>query len=353
MRVNGRHYGTVWLDGKKVRAINQRLLPYQFKIVTARRYTEVAQWIKTMAVRGAGCIGVTAGLGVALACLNAPSKNYKSYIARAAQVILKTRPTAVNLSYAVTRVMGAVRLCDDLRSMRREAVKTAIDILKEDAEAGRRIGEIAQPLIKQGAVIQTHCNAGWLAFADWGTALSCVYAAKRMGKNPFVIATETRPRSQGSKLTSWELGQEKIPHVLIADTAAGYYMKSKKIDLVIVGADRIARNGDVANKIGTYTLAVLAREHRIPFYVAAPLSTFDLDCAHGDKIPIERRSPDEVLEVTGPGGQSVRIAPKTTVADNPAFDVTPARYIRGIITEKGIVRPNSKEIGLLFRQKRS
>jgi len=198
-------------------------------------------------------------------------------------------------------------------------------------------------LIKNNYKIGTHCNAGWLAFVDWGSALSPIYFAHRAGKDVFVFVDETRPRNQGSTLTAWELAMEQVPHVIIADNAAGYYMRKKEIDMIITGADRIAANGDTANKIGTYERAVLAKENNIPFYIAAPTTTFDLETETGDEIPIEERHEDEVLFVSG-----VRIAPKESHAKNPAFDVTPAKYITGIITEKGIVKADREEIKMLL-----
>ena len=210
-----------------------------------------------------------------------------------------------------------------------------------------KIGEHGNFLIKNNFKILTHCNAGWLAFVDWGSALSPIYFAHRAGKNVFVYVNETRPRNQGSTLTAWELGQEKVPHAVIADNASGYYMKKGEIDIVITGADRIVANGDVANKIGTYEKAVLAMENNIPFYVAAPTTTFDLETENGDKIPIEERDSDEVSYVTGYNDNKlvkVRITPQESQAKNPAFDVTPAKYITGIITEKGIIKANKVEI---------
>ena len=305
-----------------VKLINQPLLPHTFEIYSCHSYRQTAEAIKTMIVRGAGAIGAAAGYAVAQAYLA------EEDIQKAAQVIQNTRPTAQNLFYAVQRV---IRAADT-----KEALTIAQQIADEDAQACKTIGEFGEPLLKDNARILTHCNAGWLAFVDWGTALSPVYAATRQGKNVFVFVDETRPRLQGARLTAWELSQEKIPHAVIADNAAGYYMKQRHIDLVITGADRIALNGDAANKIGTYEKAVLAKENNIPFYIAAPLSTIDFSCESGDAIPIEERDEMEVLEVRG-----VRLAPKESRAKNPAFDVTPAHYITAIITEKGIFEPGA------------
>lgn len=321
MRVNDKDYRTVWMEDGVVKLINQPLLPNTFEIYSCQNYRQTAKAIKTMIVRGAGAIGAAAGYAMAQAYLA------EEDIQKAAQIIQSTRPTAQNLFYAVDKVLKAAD--------KRQALSIAQQIADEDAQACKTIGEFGVPLLKDNAQILTHCNAGWLAFVDWGTALSPIYAAQRQGKKLFVFVDETRPRLQGARLTAWELSQEKIPHAVIADNAAGYYMKKQQIDLVITGADRIALNGDTANKIGTYEKAVLAKENNIPFYIAAPLSTIDFTCESGDTIPIEERDEKEVLEVRG-----VRLTPNQSRAKNPAFDVTPAHYIKGIITEKGIFEPD-------------
>jgi len=335
-----------------VKIINQKLLPARFKIEVLHNYTETATAIKEMTVRGAGAIGATAGFGMAQAVLAAPKNNFINYVNKAASVIKSTRPTAQNLFYAVDTVLKEVEKCRTIEESKRVAVETAQRIADEDANACKLIGEIGSSLIRDGFSVSTHCNAGWLAFVDWGSALSPIYAAVRQGKKVFVYVDETRPRCQGSKLTAWELLQENIPHAVIADNASGYYMQSGLIDLVIVGADRIASNGDVANKIGTYSSAVVAKENDIPFYVAAPTSTIDLNCPSGEQIPIEERSEDEVHYVTGLSTNNtvnkVRVTPLETKAKNPALDVTPANYITGIITERGIVKPTKKGIKSLF-----
>ena len=325
MKVNGKDYRTIWMENGVVKMINQPLLADRFEIYSSEDYKKTAKAIKDMVVRGAGAIGAAAGYAMAQAFLSGDN------VKKASEYIKNTRPTAQNLFYAVDKVLKA--------KDKKEAVKIAEEIADEDSEASRKIGEYGEKLIKDGARILTHCNAGWLAFVDWGTALSPIYAAARKGKKVFVFVDETRPRLQGAKLTAWELSNENIPHAVIADNAAGYYMKKGEVDLVITGADRIAANGDVANKIGTYEKAVLAKENNIPFYVAAPTSTFDLKCENGDKIPIEERDEKEVLEIKG-----TRVANPSSHAKNPAFDVTPARYISGIITEKGIVKANKEDI---------
>ena len=330
MKVNGKDYRTVWIEDGVVKLINQPLLPETFEIYCCRDYKETAKAIKTMVVRGAGAIGAAAGYAMAQAFLAGEDTQ------KAAEVIKNTRPTAQNLFYAVDKVLRA--------SSKEESLKTAEEIADEDSKASRKIGEYGQSLIEDNAKILTHCNAGWLAFVDWGTALSPIYAAKREGKRIFVFVDETRPRLQGARLTAWELANEEVPHAIIADNAAGYYMREGEVDLVITGADRIAANGDTANKIGTYEKAVLAKENNIPFYIAAPTSTIDITCACGDEIPIEERDEAEVLEVRGQ-----RIAPKQSHARNPAFDVTDAKYITGIITEKGIIKADEADIAKLFK----
>ncbi|MCH8329149.1 MAG: S-methyl-5-thioribose-1-phosphate isomerase [Nanoarchaeota archaeon] len=343
MKVNGKDYRTVWMEGNEVKLINQTLLPHKFEIFTCKNYVETASAIKTMIVRGAGAIGATAAYGVAQATLESNEDNFSDYIKKSIEIIKNTRPTAQNLFTGINYVLKSIKNVSDLNEIQKIAVEKANEFADYDAEACKKIGEYGNSLIKDNYKIGTHCNAGWLAFVDWGTALSPIYSAHRAGKKVFVFVDETRPRNQGSMLTAWELSQEKVPHAIIADNAAGYYMKKGEIDIVIVGADRIAANGDVANKIGTYEKAVLAKENNIPFYVAAPTTTFDLSIENGDKIPIEERNPDEVLFISG-----VRIAPKESTAKNPAFDVTSAKYISGIITEKGIVKADKEEIKKLF-----
>ena len=329
MEVDGKHFRTVWMEGNVVRMIDQSLLPYNFKVYECKDYIQTAQAIKNMITRGAGAIGAAAGYAMAQAFLAGED------ISKAAEYIKSMRPTAQNMFYAVKKVLKA--------KDKQKALEIAEAIADEDADFCQRIGHHGEQLIKDGYRILTHCNAGWLAFVDWGSALSPVYKAKRAGKNVFVFVDETRPRCQGAKLTAFELAGEGIPHVIIADNAAGYYMKKGEVDMVIVGSDRIAANGDVANKIGTYEKAVLAKENNIPFYVAAPSTTIDFDCPDGDKIPIEERDEDEVLKVVGMDENmrisTVRLASSQSHARNPAFDVTPAKYVTGIITEEGIFAP--------------
>ena len=354
MLVNGKHYRTVWMEGGVVRMIHQPFIPHQFQITDLNTHHDTARSIKTMIVRGAGAIGATAGYGVAQAALEAPEASFHEYMAQACNTIQATRPTAQNLFYAVQRVMKVIEAEGDNISAAREAARSeAQAIADDDAACCKAIGEHGAHLLQDGTRMSTHCNAGWLAFVDWGSALSPVYTAARQGRKPFVWVDETRPRSQGSRLTAWELAQEGIDHAVIADNAAGHYMRTGKIDLVIVGSDRIAANGDVANKIGTYSSAVVAHRCGTPFYVAAPTTTIDPNCPSGDDIPIEERNQDEVLYAWGWSDEGhfirVRTAPDSSAGRNPAFDVTPAELVAGIITEHGIVAATPEGIGRVAR----
>jgi len=334
------------MKGTTVFFIEQNLLPFQFSIHEAKTYPESCHAIRTMMVRGAGAIGALAGFAMAQAAMEAPDAEFQPYIDQARQIIETTRPTARNLFYAVEKVYAAARISRD------EAAAEAQRLADKDAADSRQIGEHGSALIREGMQIETHCNAGWLAFVDYGTALSPVYLAHQQGKKIFIYADETRPRSQGARLTAWELNQAGLPHTIIPDNAGAWLMSLGKIDMMIVGADRIAANGDTANKIGTLEKAIAAREYGIPFYVAAPTSTFDLTCTNGRGIPIEERTQDEVLYQDGltEDGRRERIlvCSPGSPAFNPAFDVTPARFITGIITEKGIIKPSGETIGRLF-----
>ena len=345
MLVGIKNYRTVWMEGSSVFLIEQNLLPFEFRIIQADDTHECCQAIRTMKVRGAGAIGAMAGFAMALAFIKAPQKNRHTFILSAREEIEATRPTARNLFYAVEKVFAA-----GLRSVD-EAVQMAQWVADKDAKDSRMIGVYGNELIKNGFRIETHCNAGWLAFVDYGTALSPVYAAHKEGKNIFVYVDETRPRNQGARLTAWELYNAGIPHVIIPDNAGAHLMSQGKIDLMITGADRIAKNGDVANKIGTLEKAIVAKEYGVPFYVAAPVSTFDFACVGGKDITIEERSEDEVLYQEGPDADGrmhrIRVCSPGSHAENPAFDVTPAKYITGIITEKGIIKPTKESISKL------
>ncbi len=335
MKVEGRHYRTVWMEGDTVCLIEQNLLPFEFKIFRSASYRDTCIAISSMIVRGAGAIGAAAGFAMAQAFLE--NGNDHSFVETARQQIEHTRPTAQNLFYAVERVYNAGRLSSA------QAVAEAHRIADEDADACKKIGELGNDLIEDRSNIETHCNAGWLAFVDYGSALSPVYAAHRSGKQVFVYADETRPRGQGARLTAWELKNENVPHAIIADNAGAHLMSQGKVDMMIVGSDRIAANGDVANKIGTLEKAIAARYYGIPFYVAAPVSTIDFDCTSGTGIPIEQRHQDEVLYQSGPDAagklEEVRVSSPGSDALNPAFDVTPAGLVTAIITDQGIFRP--------------
>jgi len=354
MNVNGQPTRTVWWDKNQLHLINQPLLPHRFETIVLRDHHQTADAIRTMVVRGAGAIGATGGFAMAQAALSAPNQGFHQYMAEAADVVANTRPTAQNLFYAIDQVLQAIQAeGDNPERARNAALACAQSIADDDANCCETIGQHGLELIAPNSRINTHCNAGWLAFVDWGSALSPVYAAQRAGLAPFVWVDETRPRSQGARLTAWELDQEGVAHAIIPDNAAGHYMQRGKIDLVIVGSDRIAANGDVANKIGTYSSAVVARANNIPFYVAAPTTTIDPKCPDGSHIPIEERSEDEVLYTWGWSDdgcfQRVRTAPTHSPARNPAFDVTPAELISGIITEKGIIEATPKGIAQVAR----
>ncbi len=327
-----------YVDGV-VRMIDQTKLPLEKSFVDCRTIEEVGRAIKTMVIRGAPAIGVAAAMGVSLGAESIQTDDFDAFYAQLESQCAelgKSRPTAVNLAWAIDRMkrvardhkgMGIAGLKDRLK-------REALAVCEEDIAANRAMGEYGQTLVPDGSAALTHCNAGALATAGFGTALGVIRAAVNAGKRVRVLANETRPFLQGARLTVWELKEDGIPVKLITDSMCGHFMKKKQIDLVVVGADRIAANGDVANKIGTYMVAVMAREHGIPFYVAAPISTLDLSLPDGDEIPIEERSPDEVTFIN-----NKRIAPEGVEAAHPAFDVTPTQFVSAIITEKGIARP--------------
>ena len=323
-----------WLDNK-LRILDQSKLPGKQCFLELFDYHDVALAIKEMKVRGAPAIGITAAYGVALGAGDIETTDRAEFLAQFNQVMqafAATRPTAVNLFHAVKRMREAA-VGGDVSEIKKALVAEAGRIHREMIEATERLSQLGAELIEDGFVVLTHCNAGPLATAGYGTALGVIKAAKEQGKRIKVIATETRPLLQGARLTTWELKQEGIPVTLVTDSMAGYFMNRGKINCVIVGADRIAANGDVANKIGTYTLAVLAKENNIPFYVAAPTSTIDLSLSSGTEIPIEERAPQEVSHIQG-----IAIAPDGIEVFNPAFDITPHNYVSAIITEKGIIR---------------
>src|SRR5574338_1007683 len=328
-----------WKDGA-VRLLDQSRLPGTIEFLDCRDYQTVAEAIRTLKVRGAPAIGVTAAMGVALGAQAIDAADYASFapaIIKICDELAATRPTAVNLFWAIERMR---RKLESLRTQPVPAIKQALikesqAILEEDIALCKTMGRYGAKLISDGQTILTHCNAGSLATAGYGTALGVIRSAWEQGKKINVIADETRPVLQGSRLTAWELMQDQIPVMLITDNVAGSLMRQGKIHLCVVGADRIAANGDVANKIGTYSVAVLAKAHHIPFYVAAPYSTIDLKTKSGADIPIEQRNPSEVTTIHG----SHPVAPKDVAVYNPAFDVTPAELITGIITERGVFKP--------------
>jgi methylthioribose-1-phosphate isomerase len=327
---------TIEWTSEGVVMIDQRLLPHQVRYVTCRDHREVAEAIRSMVIRGAPAIGVAAAMGIALGMLRADPDRLDAEFTAICDTLAATRPTAVNLFWAIERMK---RLYESLRGrpveeVRARLIQEAQLIKQEDIAINRAIGEHGARLVPDGKTVLTHCNAGALATAGFGTALGVIRAAVAQGKKIDVFADETRPFLQGARLTAWELARDGIPTTVITDNMAGYFLRSGRIGCVIVGADRIAANGDVANKIGTYTLAVLAKENNVPFYVAAPLSTLDLAVASGDEIPIEQRPPSEVTQIAG-----VPVTPEEVGVANPAFDITPHRYVTAIITERGIAWP--------------
>jgi len=339
-----------WKDDR-VRILDQRKLPHEVRYIDCRHVEAVAEAIRKMAIRGAPAIGVAAAMGIALAGRKMESRRLQIIrrgLGKACDLLACTRPTAVNLFWAIDR-MRKVFEGDwrDPDEMKRRLVIEALRIYEEDKEINRRIGMHGRKLIPEGSGVLTHCNAGALATAGYGTALGVIRSAWAEGVRFHVFVDETRPLFQGARLTAWELDRERIPFTLITDNMAGWMMKQGEISLVIVGADRICRNGDTANKIGTYGLAVLARHHHVPFYVAAPTSTIDLSLRRGEDIPIEERASEEV---THPLGK--RVAPKGAKVRNPAFDVTPHHLIDALVTEKGIVRrPFTKGLARVMRQR--
>ncbi|MGB2931996.1 MAG: S-methyl-5-thioribose-1-phosphate isomerase [Methyloceanibacter sp.] len=346
MNIDGKHYRTIWLndDGATVEIIDQTKLPFAFETVTLKSLDDAARAIRTMQVRGAPLIGATAAYGVALGLRDDTSD---AALDRACETLAATRPTAINLRWALDEMQKAVRN-QPYAARLAAAYARAAEICDEDVESCRMIGEHGFGLIqahadkKQGARVDilTHCNAGWLATVDWGTALAPIYRAHDAGLPVHVWVDETRPRNQGASLTAFELGAHGVPHTIIADNTGGHLMQKKLVDLCIVGTDRTTRNGDVANKIGTYLKALAARDNDVPFFVALPSSTIDWTLGDGSTIPIEERDPREVTHVTGrlPDGSvaTVDITPEGSKAANYAFDVTPLRLVTGFITERGV-----------------
>jgi methylthioribose-1-phosphate isomerase len=368
MKVNGKNLRTIWLDAdeKKVKIIDQRRLPYELKIVDLQTVDDVIMAIKDMYVRGAPLIGVTGAYGVYLAALNAPDRQLKdAYLRSAAKRLKSARPTAVNLTWAVDTVLAAMLRVKPSAKRISAAKDQAARITQQEVEHCKSIGENGLPLIeaisrqKRGRTVNilTHCNAGWLACVEYGTATAPIYTAFDRGVDLHVWVDETRPLNQGNRLTAWELGKYGIKHTIITDNAGGYIMQQGKVDIVIVGSDRTTATGDVANKIGTYLKALAAKDNNIPFYVALPSSSFDWNLRDGIKeIPIEERDPDEIRYVEGlldAEAARVLICPEKSDVANYAFDVTPARYVTGFITERGICKATEKDIRRLFPDKTS
>ncbi len=331
---------TVFWENNELKMIDQRILPARFEIVSYRSHKEVAFAITDMVVRGAPAIGAAAAFGLALAGYESASTSTEGLLADlgAASAVLKaSRPTAVNLAWAVDRLMKAARSlkgsADDLRTA---VLDEAQKLADEDVEINKRMAEHGAALIEDGDTIIHHCNTGALATVDWGTALGVIRTAHEQGKHIHVLVDETRPRLQGARLTAWELEQYGIPYEIISDNMSGYFLKAGRAQKVFFGADRVAANGDVANKIGSYMLALAAHDNNVPVYSVVPTSTVDLSLAHGDLIPIEERNMDEVLGIQFHGEP---VAPKNAKARNPAFDVTPNRLLSGIVTENGVVYP--------------
>ena len=366
MKVNGKNLRTIWLnsDEKTVNIIDQRWLPHELKIADLRTVDDVITAISDMYVRGAPLIGVTGAYGVYLAALNAPDQQMTdAYLISAGERLKSARPTAVNLAWAVDTVLGAVLRVNLSAERLNTAKNQAAQISEREVEHCKNIGEHGLPLIesisrkKNGRPVNilTHCNAGWLACVEYGTATAPIYAAFDRGIDLHVWVDETRPLNQGNRLTAWELGQHGVRHTIIIDNAGGYLMQQGKVDIVIVGSDRTTATGDVANKIGTYLKALAARDNDIPFYVALPSSTFDWNLRDGIKeIPIEERNPDEIRYIEGlldAKAARVLICPAKSAAANYAFDVTPAKYDTGFITERGICRATEADIRRLFPDK--
>jgi methylthioribose-1-phosphate isomerase len=365
MNVSGKHYRTIWTDPsdpKCFHIIDQRFLPHRFVTQKLCSVSEVATAISDMHVRGAGLIGATAGFGMYLAALEASSSSFLSDLEKAGKILTATRPTAVNLEWAVRRQIQAISRQSSTEERINTALQTAIQIADEDASFCRSIGEHGSSIIekiaqkKQGGTVNilTHCNAGWLAFVDYGSATAPIYAAFEKGIDIHVWVDETRPRNQGASLTAWELLNHGVPHTVITDNAGGHLMQHGLVDMVITGADRVTRSGDAANKIGTYLKALAARDNHLPFYVALPSSTFDWSITDGlTGIPIEERDPDEVRFMQGLCDNEIRkvlITPEGSTAKNYGFDVTPSRLITGLITERGICKADQASISELFSE---
>jgi len=367
MKIGNQNYQSIWVDEKDpsvIRVIDQQKLPFHFEIKDLRSVDDVYNAIDDMTVRGAPLIGATAAFGIYLATLEITSQtNIRDHLSNAARYLISCRPTAVNLSWAVERVMEQLKNEHNPESLSKKALEASLEICETEKENCLSIGKHGLKLIeaiskkKKGAPVNilTHCNAGWLACIDYGTATAPIYLAHEKGIPVHVWVDETRPRNQGAKLTAFELGQNGVPYTLIADNTGGHLMQQKMVDIVIVGSDRTTRKGDVANKIGTYLKALAAFDNKIPFYCALPSSTIDFGISDGLKeITIEKRNQEEVTHISGLADgvvKSVRICPEDTIAANYGFDVTPARLVTGLITEKGICKASEKDIKEMFSYK--
>jgi len=367
MKIGDKNYQSIWLnesDPSVVCVIDQQKLPFSFEIKELRSVDDIFSAIADMTVRGAPLIGATAAFGMYLAVMEINSRtNIREHLSNAARYLISCRPTAVNLSWAVNSVMETLGKVSDSKLLSETALKAAISICETEKENCRQIGNHGLKLIeklskkKNGEAVNilTHCNAGWLACIDYGTATAPIYFAHNKGIPVHVWVDETRPRNQGAKLTAWELGQYGVPYTLIADNTGGHLMQQKMVDIVITGSDRTTRTGDIANKIGTYLKALAAYDNNIPFYAALPSTSIDFSISDGVKeIVVEERDPEEVTHITGFADgriQSVRICPEDTVAANYGFDITPARLVTGLITERGVCMATEKDIKEMFSDK--
>ena len=363
MRIDGTHYRSIWMDETPgiVRVIDQRLLPFEFRVLELRTVSDAYDAIADMVVRGAPLIGATAAFGLYLAAFQSDPGRWCEEVKEAAEKLVSARPTAVNLKYAVDLMMEKVICVASRESMIKELFHLSIRFAEDEVIRCKRIGEYGLPLIREiyernsrPVNILTHCNAGWLACIDYGTALAPVYLAHDQGVPIHVWVDETRPRNQGARLTAWELGKHGVPHTVIVDNAGGHLMQKGEVDLVLVGSDRTTRSGDVANKIGTYLKALAAQDNGIPFYVALPSTTIDFNLVNGKDIEIENRATEEITHMEGKYPKdgnmgSVKILPEGSPVANPGFDVTPARLVTGLITERGICKAAEKGIETLFK----
>ena len=356
MKINGKEYRTIWFESNIVKIIDQTKLPHQFIIKELKSFNDVVNSIKTMEVRGAPLIGATAAYGLVLAIIE---NNDQSFLKKASDELIKSRPTAINLKWAVDRMIKKLS-CVNTKEILDVALEEAKKICEEDIKFCENIGANGLKIIeeiynkKKGTVnILTHCNAGWLATINWGTATSPIYHANNKGIPIHIWVDETRPRNQGANLTSFELNEEKIPNTIITDNAGGILMQRGEIDMCIVGTDRTLANGDVCNKIGTYLKALAAYDNNIPFYVALPSSTIDWDISNSKDVPIEERNPNELSQVEGLDEKGnikkIQIYSKKSKAMNLAFDITPAKYVTGLITEKGICEASKEGLNKLFK----